>query len=62
MSPERGLSVLGWLTGNQVSPNIQYCARFHPGTGQAHTHIHAHILLSPVGRLTAVVYCSLFML
>lgn len=47
--PRGGLSVLGWLTRNQVPPphpvsSTAHCPHFHPGTGhtQAHTHSHIH--------------------
>lgn len=64
VSPERGLSVLGRPTGNQVSPPISspaLFARFHPGTGHAHTHTHTYTYTHrhydhEGGEQTAVVY------
>lgn len=64
VSPERGLSVLGRPTGNQVSPpsisSPALFARFHPGTGHAHTRIPTHTDTMIIGGGGRANCCCLF--
>lgn len=64
VSPERGLSVLGRPTRNQVSPPISspaLFAHFHPGTGHAHTRIPTHtdtVIMRGESKLLLFIYLT----